>query len=224
MMRWQARNRGFEADRLFYEMTTALTMGIDLAPIDLTEAIHVNPDAVAALSPEARARVAALPDLEETVTGYFPCVRPPLDMPSTEGWAMTDDLAACLLAAIEETEKIALAAVQGNWTVRNHYEVYTDSQVPDDCIVAVGDSGGGAVTASTAVHIARQDPHATLIRCAGDRRTVERHPVVTVEGRDQDGMEREGHFCDTCDEPWPCGTIQDRAFAYDLSTGVVDDA
>lgn len=32
MLRWQARNRGLETDRLFYEMANALTMGADLTP------------------------------------------------------------------------------------------------------------------------------------------------------------------------------------------------
>lgn len=121
---------------------------------------------------------------------------------------MTDDLAARLLAAIEETERIAQAAAD---SAREHDAFGT---------------GNGILTGSPAIalHVRRQDPKSTLIRCAADRRTVERHPVVAVEGRDQDGMEREGHFCDTCDEPWPCGTIQDRAFAYGWSTEVVDDA
>lgn len=94
---------------------------------------------------------------------------------------MTADIAARILAAIEETEKIAREAVQGGWTVRNHYEVYTDTQVPDDCIVAIGDSGGGAVTASTAVHIARQDPKSTLTRCSVDRETLGEYATTGAE-------------------------------------------
>jgi hypothetical protein len=35
IMRWQARNRGLETNSLYHEMANALTMGIDLPPVEL---------------------------------------------------------------------------------------------------------------------------------------------------------------------------------------------
>jgi hypothetical protein len=45
------------------------------------------------------------------------------------------------------------------------------------------------------------------------RRTVGRHQRRLVEGRDGDGMEREGWFCSHDDEPWPCPDARDAVGA-----------
>jgi Family of unknown function (DUF6221) len=71
---------------------------------------------------------------------------------------VTDDLAARLLAAIEETEQIAQAAADS----AREYDAFG--------------TGNGILTQSPsiALHVRRQDPKATLIRCAADRRIMER--------------------------------------------------
>jgi hypothetical protein len=40
------------------------------------------------------------------------------------------------------------------------------------------------------------------------RAVLDLHSPEHVEGRDADGEEREGEFCPTCDEPWPCPTAR----------------
>lgn len=88
---------------------------------------------------------------------------------------MTDDLATRLLAAIEAVEKDARAATQGAWNARLWPGLGAgDVENEDRSGFVVYDSGGaGACELADAVHIARQNPKATLIRCTADREIVE---------------------------------------------------
>lgn len=127
---------------------------------------------------------------------------------------MTDDIPARLLAAIEETERIARAAIQGNWTARNY--------------------GGGAATASTAEHIARQDPQSTLTRCSVDQETL-REYTITVRLRDEaaDRLRAQGEHKDRGDLDTWCRTetetgillpvIERMARTYGLNTEAAID-
>lgn len=74
------------------------------------------------------------------------------------------DLAARLLAAIEETERVARAATDGPWTAYATRGVFAG--VLDRDWVAGTDP-------AEAEHIARHDPAAVLRRCEADRRIVE---------------------------------------------------
>lgn len=152
---------------------------------------------------------------------------------------MTDDLAARLLAAIEEAEDDAKAAMDAPGVDQWMWDGY----------LYEGD-GGGAWSGldplarngqRIGAHVARQDPKATLIRCAADRKIVGRHVKVTEMWNEDD--ERGlfdvdlcetcayGRSCDHCfsreDLPlvaWPCPTLRDLAAdIYGLSTGVDDE-
>ena len=95
-----------------------------------------------------------------------------------------EDLALRVLAAIGETEQFAEAATGGPWVHRNLGR-HDQSAILVDTgeRSGVGMPIGGALIGQTcgprgaadARHIARQDPEATLRRCAVDRRMVERY-------------------------------------------------
>lgn len=138
---------------------------------------------------------------------------------------MTDDLAARLLAAIEEAEQNALLATQPHyWAAAAGWRPIVRAQV-------VGLDGETLFDSVTT---------ADLRRCAADRKIVERHVKVTEMWNEDD--ERGlfdvdlcatcayGRSCDHCfsreDLPlvaWPCPTLRDLAEAYGLSTGVDDE-
>lgn len=87
------------------------------------------------------------------------------------------DLAARLLAAIEETERVARAACtpipsKGVWVVDRPI----DAEIIDDAFdyrVVVYDEG--APSPGQAAHIVHNDPHAVLRRCAADRKILHEH-------------------------------------------------
>jgi hypothetical protein len=92
---------------------------------------------------------------------------------------MTNDLAARVLAAIDETERIALHAHGDTWTAHGWHLVKSSD---GEEVVTVGDSGGGVYDDPTANHIAGNDPATVLRRCAADRKIVELHPPNTAIG------------------------------------------
>lgn len=142
----------------------------------------------------------------------------------------THELVTRLLAAIAETERIAravrtgLSGETGPWITGESagqlvdYVVYRPS--PDwagHIVHACSADYAGVDQLEIARHIARQDPHSTLIRCAADRKIVEIHKP-----------ERAGGFvrCLVCCEPyapeqeseaWPCDTILALAEGYGLA-------
>lgn len=97
---------------------------------------------------------------------------------------MTDDLAARVLAAIEETEQIAREAIGPGGNPRigtaGQWNAYLEGG--DDGWAIESDDAAGAsciVGAETmASHIAHHDPAATLRRCEADRKIVERYQVA----------------------------------------------
>lgn len=75
-----------------------------------------------------------------------------------------DDLSSLLLAAIEETERLAREATEGPWRagVRG-----------GPTVEAEGWTVASGVTDLDAAHIAHNDPSSVLRRCSADRRIVE---------------------------------------------------
>ena len=127
---------------------------------------------------------------------------------------MTDDLAARLLAAIEETEDDAKAATDfpgvDQWMWDGYlYEGDGGAWSGLDPLARNGQRIGA--------HIARQDPHATLIRCAADRKILTKI-LPEIERSDR-----------TIERDWPTtehnadDLLRAMAEGYGLSTGVVDD-
>lgn len=122
---------------------------------------------------------------------------------------MSADLAARLLAAVEETERIANAATGGAWTAYRNRGVFAG--VLDRDWVAGTDP-------ADATHIARHDPAAVLRRCASDRKILALHEPVT-------GFS--GQQCTVCvgcwateeGEDWPCETLRLLADGYGLDDG-----
>lgn len=131
-----------------------------------------------------------------------------------------DGLTTRLLAAIEETERIAQAAIR--WS--EGASEWADGENPDW------------------VHIARHDPATELIRCEADREIVELHsPVHVPPTWVMHGLMRlmettGGVFCKTCcaaadgtsyppriDLEWPCPTLLAMAKGYDLIPTEVPD-
>jgi hypothetical protein len=85
---------------------------------------------------------------------------------------VTEDLTAQLLAAIEETERIASAATKGPWEYHSsQYRVVNGDGLgvvsQRDYALPVLDGDGR--------HIAHHDPQAVTRRCAADRKIVELH-------------------------------------------------
>lgn len=142
------------------------------------------------------------------------------------------DLAARVLAAIEEAERIARAATPGPW--------YTPppGDVGEWSIYAEGWMIGGVRhypstdmrnaakmlrkpatvvehATANAEHIVRHDPVVILRQCAADRRTVERH---RLRGK---SVLRNGQFVDYCaacnNQPIPCPDLRDRAEVYGVA-------
>lgn len=87
----------------------------------------------------------------------------------------SEDVTTRLLAAIEAVEKDARAATQGAWNARLWPGLGTgDVENEDRSGFVVYDSGGaGACELADAVHIARQNPKSTLIRCQADQKIVD---------------------------------------------------
>lgn len=133
----------------------------------------------------------------------------------------TPDLASRILDAIDELENAAREAKYGGeWWSTRHNEV---PLVMAD-VAAVDDEGelreyvATDVERSTAVHIALHDPKTVLLRCAADRRTVERHrqPGRAEMRGNQDGTWLM-QWCNCCGALMPCPDLQDRAAAYDIT-------
>lgn len=128
----------------------------------------------------------------------------------------TPDLAARILAAIEETERIAQAATPGPWEPEGDDptddEVYTvhDGEHGDLVGDVVAYVRGGGRQQSNMAHIARQDPKATLLRCAAARDLIAE--VQSWKHRDCE----DGHYAcpqallPGCVNPCDCGTDRRR--------------
>lgn len=137
---------------------------------------------------------------------------------------MTDQstmtLAERVLAAIEETERIARAALLGPWTAAAYNEITTSAPVPDNLVVAHGDCGGGVYDDATAAHIAHNDPATVLLGCEGNREIVGLHsPHDAWRGPELQ------HVCTTCgqiaegdwvDGFYPCDTLRALAKRYGI--------
>jgi hypothetical protein len=91
--------------------------------------------------------------------------------------AMSDDLAARVLAAIDETEQLARAATEGPWTAYRNRGVFAG--VLDRDWVAGTDP-------VDAIHIAHNDPNAVQRRCAADRKLIEDALAWTHDYNDDD--------------------------------------
>jgi hypothetical protein len=152
-----------------------------------------------------------------------------------------DDLSSLLLSAIEETERLALAANlkqdDPEWYAHHvagsHPRTFRIRSAQDHCPIAevsdiesdaeVLDPTGVLDGEATARHIARNDPSSVLRRCAADKRTVELH-------------RNNGGFCSRCYtgsydeegsggypytviqfEPYPCATLRNTAEGYGLT-------
>lgn len=117
-----------------------------------------------------------------------------------------DDLSTLLLAAIEETERLAndargLVGFVTDWW---------DSEALHDRL---------GMSRADALHIHRQSPSSVLRRCAADKRQVERHARKTAWIDD----DRNAPVCACCgthyEYPvrWPCPTLLDLAEGYGLT-------
>jgi hypothetical protein len=153
---------------------------------------------------------------------------------------MSDDLVTRLLAAIEETERVAQAATPGPWRYNpnKHWHkpgtcwfeeaVFTGPAGKDAvCIAGTGETDHPEAMARAA-HIAHNDPAAVLRRCNADRYIVESHPATAVF--DPGSSEVPGFVCETCvqydrygfpmdDSSYPCTTLRKLAEGYGLEVG-----
>lgn len=129
----------------------------------------------------------------------------------------TATLAARLLAAIEETERLARDAVQettGRWTSRE-VEWGVGTVVEDDCgalLLHVTYHGRNVQYP----HIAHNDPDTVLRRCAADRRILDRHKPHVIE---TSRSNPQPVICDYCSHvpdavDWPCPDVEDIVVAY----------
>lgn len=122
------------------------------------------------------------------------------------------DLAARVLAAIAEAERIAEAAALYHptpWRLDPEVETtmvtgrWVADARSDGVLVANGDG--------PARFIAANDPAVVLRRCAADRRIATRH---SLRGK---SVLRHGEFvdyCAACDNPIPCPDLLDQALAH----------
>lgn len=127
----------------------------------------------------------------------------------------SDDLVPQILAAIEETERLASALIStvnpttGEWVPAGpHGTEIRDSR--DHLVVKHS-------WPDEIAHIIRHDPAAVLRRCAADRRRLERHtPDTTGDGY---------FYCTTCGGggkhefpvEWPCEDLLDVADSYGVA-------
>lgn len=127
---------------------------------------------------------------------------------------MTEDLAARLLAAIGQRERVAAAASPGPWRTGVGSTYLVDDVVyrpslgfpTGHHLEQVCNFQYGANAAKDAEHVVANDPQIVLRRCSADRRILERHEVHG------DGYSK----CTWCGESWPCPDLRDLAVAYDL--------
>jgi hypothetical protein len=128
------------------------------------------------------------------------------------------DLAALILAAIDETEEAARFAATagrgGDWELAEHParwgELDSDEEIlcGGKPILRLLAEHGGQLTSW---HLQLHEPKRVLAACAADRRTVERH------SRRGKSVLRNGEFEDYCVCGGPlgrCPDILDRADAY----------
>lgn len=107
----------------------------------------------------------------------------------------TPDLVSRILEKIDETERIARAAVNSmdprGWTT-------VQSRHP------------------ASQYVGRVDPHATLLRCAADRKTLELHRV------EEPGQDQLRGFCVHCGWRSPCPDVRNLAEALGIITEETD--
>lgn len=133
---------------------------------------------------------------------------------------MTEDLAARLLAAIDETERIARAAADGDsgdWFVGDKWNVYRrEDTTPLD------DEATNALVVydnvhDQSVHIVHNDPQAVLRRCAADRKILELHNDPVRGFSTLQCATCVGSWATEEGEDWPCGTLRALAAAYGIT-------
>lgn len=129
------------------------------------------------------------------------------------------DLLARLRAAIDETERMARAAMEpanddGVW---KRGGLSHDSARVAGLGIVIYDEGGHDM--DQAEHIARHDPASVLRRCAADRKILELHPSA----QEEIGWTEEITICYTCrydngldSYSFPCPTIVALAAGYGI--------
>ena len=150
------------------------------------------------------------------------------------------DLPSRILAAIDETERLAQAAAKDSepeWSPGHEHVSDNVTTAEYGSLVLCGPYG--YLGWELRQHVALNDPAKTLRRCAADRRLIERHQRETQVNvcfdydtfRDVDycGACTVGEGCDHCiswsgpggvtSGPvlWPCPTIRDLAEVYGIT-------
>jgi hypothetical protein len=124
-----------------------------------------------------------------------------------------EELVAAVREVIDETERVALAAVAGPWSFDGN----------PSCVVVAADGRSLSasawnceppVNAANAEHIAFNNPAAVLRRVAADRRVLTRHqPYETwPSGRFVCRWCNTGNGC----RPFPCSDVVDLADRYGI--------
>lgn len=152
---------------------------------------------------------------------------PPAD--ATLGGVTDDlDLIARIRTAIDADEADALAAGGDTWRGTDDGVFHEDASRSPGAF-AIGPYGH---LADEVIHIARQDPAATLRRVRAHRRVLDRHaPQDEGMGALPPDLIEYGEFgpvCQRCGTPgeyavaWPCGDVLDLADAYGIDTAKGD--
>lgn len=134
-----------------------------------------------------------------------------------------DDLVVRLLAAIEETERLAQAAAKDTehgWSAGDEYLSDYVTTVEYGSAVVVGPYSG-YMSWELRRYIARHDPASVLRRCAADRKLIELHTPKRIKGDDFPQCpvcieEKRGYPEEWCDEYHPCRTLLALAVGYGI--------
>lgn len=149
------------------------------------------------------------------------------------------DLVSRLIAAIEETERLATNCEGREWGHR--FGPAPDGEEPEHWVAGVPTSDTIAICGEDytmarhhAAHIAHNDPTAVLRRCAADRRRLELHAPEETDWwaeDDEDGGPVEILYCPRCWKGqscaccapaptrghWPCEEVRLLCDTYGLS-------
>lgn len=137
---------------------------------------------------------------------------------------MSDDLAARVLAAIEETERIAQAATPGPWQrflghdIGVGQPVVPDSPVDGHTVAEMPRCADHVDRrCEDAAHIAHNDPESVLRRCAADREIVVLHTPKTAEIYTEHPGNGDYDFgCPSCHYEWDCEEIMRMGYCATL--------